>query len=256
MANSTIKAYYRSYIDQDIDGYTLSGDFTSAANVTDRLKTTYAITSGFGTDGVSAEIIADMTTDRSVDTVMLKSNFKNFIIYKWTGAAWSAIETYWNNANENLIVFSFTAFDTQKIKIACTETIVANQEKKIYLLEITKTIGEITPQKIDIEQDYQEKDLDNIYGGSIQVIKYPNYPKVKIDLSFKNLQSSDYTVYALFKAMRKIDSYVVWVYFSDDYALLGPNAWYLVNDLSPFESTPSENHLSAGVEAKIKLREC
>lgn len=255
MPNTTAKTFYRSFIDQDLSGYALSGDFSSNANVTDRLKNTYAITSGKGTDGDSADFIADMQFDRVIDTIMLKSNLKTFTIYYWDGLAWQSKKVYSANTSEFLVI-DFSEFTTSKIKITATHTITADEEKKIYLLEITKSIGELVPQDIDIDQDYSVEGMDNVYGGNIQVVKYPNYPKIRARLTFEHLKDSSYTTYAALKAQRRIDAYIVYLYFSDTVALLGEEAWYLVNDTASFLSSPTQSYVDNGIDGKLDLREC
>lgn len=355
MPNTKMKTFLRNYIDQDVTGFTLSGDFAPTANVSDRLKTTYAITTGHSTDSVAqvylvtitsvvngnlyrviingvncdytsdanathteiieglyaavaasgepvtpsytnadhevanlhitanysgdaftasvsgggglygsesvanvdgkVEFVADMTSERSINAIMIKSNLKDFDLWQWTGSAYVLVKQYTANTSE-FILYEFTAIASSKIKIIGRTTITAAQEKKIYLLEITKSIGEIQIPKPDIKQVMETADFKNLYGGSVKIVKYYNYPKVKINISPKNITGTDYTTYALLKAKAKLDAYIVYLYFSDTYALLGEEAWYLVNDLADYEETPSEQHLYAGIDGKLELAEC
>lgn len=263
MPNSTAKFYYRSFIDQDVDGYTLSGDLTPTTRINDRRKNTYAYTDETGTgDGTAEQFTADMSYDRAIDTIFLKSNFKTFIVYYWnedaTGTGedeWTEITSYSTNTDEFLVI-SFDEIETKKIKIECTHTISANDEKKIYLCEITKYIDELNLESIKIKQQYEKRKFTNIYGGTIQVTKYPNRGKVSIDLLWNNMTATDYAVYENLKDLFLIDALNVYIYFSDDYSLLGEEALYLVNDISDIEASPASDTLSAGVDAEMELEEC
>lgn len=264
MPNSVAKFYYRSFIDQDVDGYTLSGDLTPTANVNDRRKDTYAASDSTGTgDGTSEEIVADLQTERAIDTIFLKSNFKTFAVYYWEdegtgttgGGDYYEITSYATNASDFLEI-SFTEINTSAIKIVCTHTIIANEEKEIYTLEITQSLGELNIEKIDQEQAHERENYKNIYGGSIQVVKYPNRGKASINLSWDNMSTADYAIYATLKTQSLIDAYLVYFYFSDDYDLLDDEALYLVNDIEDKKATPSSEALTAGVKGEMKLREC
>lgn len=262
MPNSTAKFYYRSYIDQDLDGYTLSGGIIPTANVNDRRKATYAITTGLGTDGNNAEIEADLHTDRAIDTIFLKSNFKTFTVYCWDenetgtgGAGYVELTSYASNTS-GFLVISFSEISTSKIKIACTHTIAADEEKTLYTLEITQALGELNIESIDQAQAHERENYKNIYGGSVQVVKYPNRGKTNINLSWENMTTTDYAVYAMLKTQSLIDAYLIYFYFSDDYDLLDDEALFLMNDIAEKEATPSNEALTAGVNGKMELREC
>lgn len=263
MSNSTAKFYYRSFIDGDIDGYTLSGDLTPLTNVNDRRHDTYASSdeTGIG-DGTSEEIVCDLTYDREIDTIFLKSNFKTFTVWIWDenetgtgGAGYVELTSYSANSTDFLKI-SFESVTTSKVKISCTHTIIANEEKKIYSLNITKYINEINIESVKIEKKFARENWKNIYGGSIQIVQYPNRGKAEIKLSWDNLSATDYAVYSDLKSKSLVDAFLVYFYFSEDYDLLGTEALYLVNDLDDKEATPSSETISSGVNGSMLLREC
>ena len=256
MPNSTAKFYYRSYIDQDLDGYSLSGDLTPTTNINDRRKNTYATSDETGTgDGTSEEFIADMLTERTVDTIFLKSNFKTFTVYTWNGSDYDTAATYTSNTSDFLEI-SITSATTSKIKIACTHTITADEEKKIYLCDITSYIGELYIEDIDIKQKHEFEDYKNIYGGSIKIVKYPNRGKVEIDLGWSNMSTTDYATYTTLKAAFLLDALLIYVYYSTTYDLLDDEALYLVNDLEHKDNSPASQTLSAGINTDMELLEC
>jgi hypothetical protein len=263
MPNNTAKFYYRSYIDEDLTGYAFAGAFTNTTNVNDRRKNTYAITSGLGTDGDSADFEADMLTERSFDTIFLKSNLKTFTIYYWDenetgtgGSGYVELTSYASNTSDWLAIDLGQTIYATKLKIVGTHTITASEEKKIHILEITSYINEINIEKIKIEQMFEREDFKNIYGGSVQIVKYPNRGKTQIDLSWGNMSASDYAVYIAIKQQSLIDAVVIYLYYSDDYDLLDDEALYLVNDIEDKLSTPASETMTAGVDGKMKLLEC
>lgn len=254
MANDKAYFYYRSYCDTDVTGYTLTTDYENATNANDRNKLTYAITSGSGTDGDSVDYEIDMQYNRDVDTIVLKSNLKTFTIYYWDGLAYQSFTSYASNAS-GFLVISLTEQSTSKIKITATHTITANEEKKIYNIEVTKLIVSMYIQDLGIDKEWPKVDFNNIYGGAIQVVKYPNHGKVDINLSFSNLTGADYTAYNTLKNKRLIDAYAVYIYYSDTFTLLNSEAYYLVNDKSDYKADPSSPTMASGVSGKMRLVE-
>lgn len=254
MANDRAYFYQRSYCDQDLTGYILSGDYTNNTNVNDRNKLTYAITSGDGTDGDSVDFIIDLGFDRDIDTIILKANLKTFTAYYWDGAAYQTFTSYASNT-EGFLLISLTEQSTSKIKITATHTITANEEKKIYNLELTKLITNMYLEDLKIYQDWERKSFNNIYGGNVQVVKYPNHAKVSIDLGFSNLTDDQFASYNTLKAKSIIDAFIVYIYYSDTYNLLNSSGYYLVNDVSSYKHDPASSTMSAGIAGQMKLRE-
>lgn len=258
MANDTMKCYWRSYVDGDVEGYSISGDFIDNTNMLDRNKNTYAATDGANDDTTTVNLIFDMTWEREVEVFVLKSNLTEFYIQYWDGAAYqnfSPAVSYVANTSEFLIITLPSVQSTSRIKIVATKTIVADEEKKIYLFEITKELTELNISDLSISQEWRRKSFDNIYKGNVQVFDYPNYPKVDINIKLDNLTSTEYTAYKALKDHMLIDSYNVYIYYSDDYDLLNDEAYYLVNDISEFDSDPEAATLSAGISGILKLKE-
>ena len=259
MPKSVAEFYYRSYIDGDVDGYTLSGDLLNTDRMLDRNVNTFSGTDGSNDDTDTVTEIFDMGWQRSVDTFVLRSNLKDFDIQYWDGAAWQAFSPavlYIVNAEEFLLIQLSAPVDTSKIKLTMTKTIVADEEKKIYQFEITKKITEIYLETIDVSQAWKQKELSNIYNGSIMVVNHPNYGKITMKLDFTGLTESEYTAYKTLKGRRIIDSYSIYVYLSNTFDFFGISAYYLVNDISDFESTPSSSAIDNGMDGEILLREC
>jgi hypothetical protein len=254
MPNDVAKFYYRNYFDTDLDGYTITSDYQNETNVNDRNKLTYAETSGEDTDGDSVDYEIDFTYDRDVDTIVLKSNLKTFTIYYWDGVAYQTFQSYASNTSEFLVI-SLTEQATSKIKITATHTITANEEKRIYLFEITKKIDEMNIEGIDISREWPRSNTTNVYGKSVQVIKYPNYGAVAISLSWENLTNTDFTAYKTMKDQMLVDSYAIYLYFSDTYDLLGEEAYYVVDDLEKYDSDPAGEAMTEGVNGSMELLE-
>lgn len=264
MANSTAKFYYRSFIDQDLDGYTLSGDIVPTTRINDRRKNTFATSDATGSgDGTSEEFIATFSTERTVDTIFLKSNFKTFTVYYWEdeatgstgGGDYYEITSYASNTSDFLEI-SFDSITTDEIKIVCTHTITADEEKKIYMCEITQYINELALEDIKLSKLYRRENFNNLYGGAVQVIKYPNRDKIQLDLSWSNMNTTNYPIYIDLKEKFLLDALLIYIYFSDDYAPFDDEAIYLVNDTEDVDCTPENASMTTGVKASMKLREC
>jgi hypothetical protein len=259
MANTKAQFYYKSYIDGDVDGYSLNGDFGSTENMLDRNVNTYSITNGKDDDTLTATEEFDMKFDRTVGAFALRSNLKEFYLQYWDGSAWVSFSpaiSYTTNDKSFLLMVLSTNITTSKIKLVATKTITADEEKKIYQFEITAKIAELYLESLEIEESWKKKKFETIYGGSVLITRYPNYGKTKMLLKFKNLAGTDYTAYKLLKNKMLVDSYNVYLYLSDDYDLFGEGAYYLVNDKAVFESIPAIPSLTAGIEGKLDLEEC
>jgi hypothetical protein len=256
--NQQMKCYWRSYIDRDVTGWVLTGDLLSTENLQDRNKNTYSGTDGANDDTTTITEEFDMDWERDVEVFVLKSNLKEFNLQYWNGSAWSHFSpqvSYTTNTEEFLIITLPSSVSTSKIKITATKTILADEEKKIYMFEITKGLATLDIGDIKILQRVEKDTFKNIRGGSVQVIRYPVYSKVKISITKSNLTSSNYTAYETLKNHLLIDSYSIYLYYSDSITLLGKEAYYLVNDAEDFVSSPETDTLAAGVGGKLKLEE-
>jgi len=259
MPNSKAEFYLRSFVDGDVTGYTLSGDLLSTANMLDRNENTFSGTDGANDNTTTVTETFDMGWERDVDTFVLRSNLKEFNIQYWDGAAWQAFSpavSYTVNAETFLVINLAASVSTSKIKLTMTKTITADEEKKVYQFEITEKITEMYIETPEINEAWQEKELKNIYGGSILVTQYPNHGKVHLRLKFKNLTGADYTAYHTLKLRKLIDAYSIYIYLSDTFDLLGEDAYYLVNDHAEKDSTPASSAMTAGVDGNFDLREC
>jgi len=259
MPNSKAEFYYRSYIDMDVTGYTLSGDLLNDEKMLDRNKNTFSGTDGSNDDTDTVEEIFDLGWARSVDTFVLRSNLTDFDIQYWDGAAWQAFSPavlYTTNTETFLLIKLSSPVSTSKIKLTMTKTIVADEEKKIYQFEITKKITELYLEDVDIKEQWEQKEFKNIYGGSIFVVFHPNHGKKTIIINFSKLTDTEYTAYKTIKDRKLKDAYNIYCYLSDEFDLFKIDAYYLVNDVADFESSPSTDNIIAGIDGKLILQEC
>lgn len=161
-----------------------------------------------------------------------------------------------NDSNEIIQETLLSEITTTKIKITANETIGTDEEKKIYLVELTTKLCQIDIETIGIEKSWQRTNFTNVFGGSIQVVKYANHAKVAIDLSFENLTGDNFLAYALIKSYSVIAPLNVYLYLSDTYELLNEQSWHLVNDISDYDGSPTGEALTQGCSGGLKLREC
>ena len=268
--NSAAKFYLRSFCDGKITGYTLGGNFLNAANAIDRDLTTYALTSGANVDvwpptlPANALFTVDFGFGRKVDTVFLRSNFASFQIYVDNPLGVGdptddLIYENYANASEFLLIdlsAELAGRLVSKITVAVFGTIIPGQEKQLTEIVITQNIGNIPVSSMDTaEQLYSRISTTNLKGGSIQLIFFPNFPKFHGTLNFKNFVDL-YSTLDLIKANFIVDACLVYLYYSDTCAQLGPGALYLVNDVTDKSFQPSDVTLNAGVDGKMELLEC
>jgi hypothetical protein len=254
MANNVMKVYNQSFSDFDLENYTLTTDYEDEENAIKRNRNYFAETSGKAGVAFEVDYDIDIKFDHDIDAVVLNSNLSAFKIFYYD-TDWRELVEFTDNAKE-FLVYEFSTITANKIRVRATQTITPDEEKRINLIEITKKLCEIDIETIGIEKGWQRTNFDNVFGGSIQVVKYANHGKIAIDLSFKNLTGNNFLAYALIKSYSVIAPLNVYLYFSDTYELLNEEAWYLVNDISDYDGSPTGEALTQGCSGSLKLREC
>jgi len=133
----------------------------------------YWQTSGEGTDGDAVYIECDFGVDTTFDHIFIKdSNISNITLQRWNGAAFvtltpSATISSIDGYNH---LYTVTGFDYQKYRILGSNTIVADQEKRIneiYTFDLLGTF-EIAPRvKVKRIKGQQVLELDNFLKSVI-----------------------------------------------------------------------------------------
>ena len=254
------KFYKRNYIDKHVSGYELSGDYDNNANVCDRSKITFAQSANFDLDYLPAEMIVDFDGNREIDFVAFRSNGKEIYIQYWddTLSSWQDFNpaVAFTMADGFIAVELNESVSTSKLRFGILTTLVANSEKKIYEAIATLKITEMNLVRgTSIISESQSNRMQNIVGGSIKVVPYPNHSKMMVEGILNHWQGANYTAYAAIKQWALIDSFLVYLYFSDTIEHLKSDALYLMNDESDDDVSPSEANLLSGVKARIKLVE-
>jgi hypothetical protein len=119
---------------QDLVGYLI-----------DRSNRTCWGTSG-SLDANNTQVTIDMADIGSIDTILLlKHNFKNFLIEYWddVGAVWVSLENVTNNAAASSY-FSFAMITTSKFRLTIYGTVIANSDKYLFQFIATSQIGQLT----------------------------------------------------------------------------------------------------------------
>jgi hypothetical protein len=260
MPNILAGFYYRSFCDLVQSGVSFSGstDYVSGSliNVNDRDLTTFATTSGKNNDATSVDFKIDLGAAKTIDTIALWSNFKTFTVYYSTnGTSWTQFSTHASNA----VVFTLDAISVpvsaRYIKITATATNPANSEKKIYEAVVTAKISDLPISTLDnLGQSFVRVNTQNLRGGNIQIVMFPQSPKFHVQLNFKYLT----TLYAAYDAVKNallLDSCLVYLYYSDLVTPLGYDALYLVNDISDKNFPLSSETVAAGIDGSMELME-
>jgi hypothetical protein len=363
------KFYYRSFCDSKVSGYSLAGstDYIASTlpSAVDRNRSTAAYTTGKNSDSTNVDFIVDLLFNRSIDTIAVRSNFKNFTIKTWDGirvdtaqvdkitgvptdgnssvyvminsttftlkpsafweegsfpdmnavfamllglinassepvtatyinpgnfsegiyitsdtvggsftssitgndgtlalanhiasvTAWHTFSTHTNNTSEFVMDELVAPITDRYIKVSCTATITANQEKYLKEISITKKICELSISEMPTaESMYVRISKTNLKGRSIQLILFPDFPTFHIQLNFKNM-TDRFANYDLLKKWFIVDSILGYFYFSDTIKQLGYDALYLLNDIVDENFTPDSNVTIGGANGSMELVE-
>lgn len=271
MNKQSIDFFFRSYIDSKVTGYVLGGNFNNPELAVDRNPSTYASTTGANADvwppmlPANALFTIDLQNARNVDTIFMRCNFSAFQVYIDNPAGAGdptddLIYTDYANASPFVKIdlsalLGSPARTITKITIAVLGTIVPNQEKVLYDLQVTQKICSLPISAIsDIAQAYVRVVTSNLFGGSIQLVPNPDRPKLRASLELRAL-TANYSVYDALKSEFLIDACLAHIYYSDQVAQMGPGAWYLCNDVADKTFIPTSQFIPGGVTGKFELRE-
>jgi hypothetical protein len=259
MFNDKAMFFNRSFCDFKVTGFSLalSTDYQSntLSFAVDRDLSTAAITSGKNSDATNADFIVDLLLARVIDTVFVRSNFKDFTI-SWStdNVTYTPYQAYTGNTDGFVMARSGT-ITARYIKVSCDATSPANQEKQLVQIDITTFIAEMALNGLtDTVQTYQRVSTQNLKGGSIQLVTFPQFPKFSCKCEFKNMLASFVTFEAI-KQQFIIDSCLVYLYYSAYIPQLSISALYLMNDVSEKEIPLSSSTLAAGVDGGLELQE-
>lgn len=156
----------------------------------DGRKDTFWVTSGEGTDGDSVSLERDFQTSRTIDTLYIyNTNIDNIAYDYWNGASWTSITgsnaTITKSSDGMYIHIKLnSATATEKIRITGSNTIVADEEKKVGLVIATSELGQLAYRPFlipEIELNQIIHDLDD--GRSFIIEKGENF---KCELQFKS----------------------------------------------------------------------
>jgi F5/8 type C domain len=259
MFNDKAMFFYRSFCDFKSTGFSLalSTDYLSntLTYAVDRDLSTAATTSGKNSDATNADFIVDLIQARIIDTVFVRSNFSTFTIYHSTnGSSWTPYQAYTGNA-DGFVMARAGTITARYIKVSCTATLPANQEKQLVELAITKFIDEIAINDLtDTQQVWQRISTQNLKGGSIQLVTFPQYPKISMLIGLKNMLTN-WSTFESIKQEFVVDACLVYLYFSSQITPLGIGALYLMNDVADKAFPLSANTLVAGVDGELELHE-
>jgi hypothetical protein len=257
--NDSAMFFYRSFCDCKVTGYdlSLSTDYQSVTlpYAVDRDLSTSASTSGKNSDASNADFIVDLLTSRVIDTVFVRGNFNTFSIYHSTnGTSWTLYQAYTGNT-DGFVMARAGTITARYIKVSCTATNPADQEKQLAEIAITALIAQLALNSLtDTRQTYQRINAQNLKGGSIQLVTFPQYPKFSCNAGFKNMLAN-YATYETIKQAFIVDACLVYLYFSSLIDQLGIKGLYLMNDKSDTTFPLSANTLAAGADGELDLQE-
>jgi hypothetical protein len=259
MFNDMAMFFYRSFCDFKVTGYSLalSTDYESntLGFAVDRDLSTAATTSGKDDDDLDASFIVDLLVARVIDTVFVRSNFKDFTIF-WSnnGTDWTEYQSYTGNT-DGFVMARAGTITARYIRVLANLTNPSNQEKQLVEIAITQFIAQIPLNSLtEPQQVYQRVTTQNLKGGSIQLVTFPQYPKFSCKIGLKNMLDS-FATYEAIKQQFIVDACLVYMYFSSQVSPFGIGALYLMNDVTDKNFSLSANTFAAGVDGGLELQE-
>jgi hypothetical protein len=149
MTAATIKVFDSNYIDLLNPNTTITITDTVADNngqaivnfMRNRNSDTAWITTN-STDAANTEVLVDMGDSQTVeDILIINHNLKSYEVFYYDGAAYNSLYTTSSDIGNTTHLTNFGTIETSKIKIIIAGTQVANADKYIGRLIITKEIG-------------------------------------------------------------------------------------------------------------------
>lgn len=250
--NEKAKFYKKNFIDNTLDGYTLSGDFSDSALVGDRRIDTYAIAS-LGL----AEFVVTFSTEQDLTMLGIRSNIEMFKFQYWSGGGWvNFVPEALFFTERDFLIFEFSELTTEKIKLIAYTTFVPGDNKRIFELITTRFFAEMNfAENTTVIKIPNYKITRTIAGGSVVVNPYPNDDKLELSFRITNWESENYTAYKAIKHQMKLDSFLLYCFLSENIEYLMSDALYLVNEEENYEHSPSNKTLVNGIDGQLKFKE-
>lgn len=196
--SATIKVFDQNYVDLLNPNTTITITDTVADDngqaivnyMRNRSINSAWITTG-STDAANTEILIDMGDAQTVEDILLVAhNLKSYEIDYWTGVAYSNIYTITNDAETTSHISLTSSVETSKLRITIYGTQVANADKYISRLIVTREFGTFSgfPQiKSPVHSTNKSKTV--LLSGVSNIVESTG--SFKMNLSFDNFENVD-----------------------------------------------------------------
>ncbi len=176
-----VRFFRKNLLDLDASGVVITATDTSATSdgqgTVDYLRNRDN-TSGYITtesaDAYNTQLVADMGDAQEFNTIILPvHNMAAYTIQGWNGSSYVDFSTA-VNVSGNTKTWAIHEFDTvvyPKIKLICTGTIVANEDKAITQLIVTYALGEFACQPTADLMVSQNRIVSKYPSGRAQVTR-------------------------------------------------------------------------------------
>jgi hypothetical protein len=265
---SQIRVFNKSYLDQSIDGVTITAADDEATNtgqdfvnlLRDRKNNTGWATSG-SSDSATCTLEAEFAAGQEMDTVILVDhNFKSYDLHYWTGVAWVLIESITNNTDTTTYHF-FTAVTAYKIRLTITATLVADDDKFLAQLIATDVLSsgqfEGYPEIRRVKHKTNKR-ITKMLSGKALVVE--GVGASEFELRYK-LSKSDSDLSLIEAMYDNRQGFLVWIsggtetQFSTLRKGYRNKDIYFMRAMDDYSDDFYKSVYSAGTVVKIKLRE-
>lgn len=219
-----IKFYNKNEIDIDDTNTTITITDSTATNngqdyvnfMRNRNNESAWLTTG-SDDAANTQIDVDMSDARPIDRIILVGhNFKAFTIQYWNGASYVDFSTAINETTNSDFVteFIFDEVETSAIRIIITGTQVADEQKILRQLIITKSIGQLEgwPQVKKPVYSIEKRAVKMLSGKSYISRQRGNF-SCTLSVANYNIDADLDIIEAVYFAIRGV---LVWINADDD----------------------------------------
>lgn len=247
----------KNYVNAD-DAITVSHGDGSKGYLYDRDKDSKWLTSGANDDATEVSIIVEFyegteAVERTIDRVLLiNHNLKNWELEYWDGSAWQPL-TSETTDGADVTFKSFSEQTTEKVRLLCTETQIADAEKFVGEFIVAALAVDPARDMEDYEVRFRERTNEMVMGdGSIHrtVTRWAQNRLQRYEARVRFSYIAD-AAREEFRALRDAGEAFLWYPESTT----RPDEIWFVFWTSPYRERYVSSYKGAGIEIDLELKE-
>lgn len=248
----------RNWVDEDCV-ITITEPDASKSYIFDRDRASVWESVGKADDSLPIDVFIEffedgISVERTVDRIiLLNNNFSNWTLSYWDGAAY--VQATGNGTEpDDDTMNTFTPFTSTKVRLTCSSTKVADQEKSVGEVILCELLfAPADDMEANYEERFRELSVENVMGdGSIHkmVTRWAQnrVQRYEASVQFKFLSEADR---ATLKAIRETGDPFLW--YPESAAR--PGEIYYVHWSNPWTARYSASYKNAGSDVSMSLRE-